>query len=295
GGGMYRFKLAESRSNPGFHIRVTVEQRNGGNTPLQGNLPLNVFLADGIPITPASATGDAKLQSTLQVMDDLLAQVGLRIGPVSYFKLTDPSFDTVDVATSFEALQTQSAAAPEARLNLFFVNAFTNPNLLGVAGGTPGLKRNGTIYSGVAMGYDGFDASFLGSTAAHEAGHYLGLYHTTEYDQFGFPVFPFFDNIEDTPICPVDFTTVECPTIGNDNLLWPFDIPGVAPEDYLLTHGQGHVLLSHPLVEPGPPRGGGGSPFTRRAAPAGAGGVLPLRTRRSWCANCAGRYPIAKR
>lgn len=170
------------------------------------------------------------------------------------------------------------------------MNSFSNEfdQVLGVAGAIPGIKRNGTVYSGVAVAYDADTGPLIGSTAAHECGHYLGLFHTTQFDQFGFIIDA--DLIEDTPVCPLFGTSAECPTEGNDNLLWPYDL-GILDLD--LTIGQGLVLRSHPLVDPGMP-GLAVSSLTSHDLAVGAT-VLPLSARRSWCANCAGWHPGGER
>jgi len=285
GGGTYRLRLFElSPLNSGFHIRVIVEQRNSGRISF-GHLPLNIFLSDGLSIDVSDAPTDPKLQEALQTVDMLFKQVGLRVGSVSYFKLNDPAFDDIGSFAELDALQELSSAAPEARLNMFMVNTISidGGGFLGVAGATPGIKRNGTIFSGVVTVYDDVTGPFVGSTAAHEGGHYLGLFHTTGFDDFGF--INGVDLILDTPICFLNEIDFECLTIGNDNLLWPFELGFV---DLDLTAGQGSVLLNHPLVEPGDPPGGPLTRLGKQALSPGPGTALPLRVRRPWCANCAG-------
>jgi hypothetical protein len=73
----------------------------------------------------------------------------------------------------------------------------------------------------------------MATTCAHEVGHYLGLYHTTELD--GEDV----DPISDTPDCGT--TTAAC--AATMNLMYP--IGGAARQ--ALTAGQGMVLRRHPL------------------------------------------------
>jgi hypothetical protein len=284
GGGTYRLRLLElSPFNAGYRIRAIVEQRNRGRVST-GVVPLNVFIAPGLPFTSGDAAGDPKLQTALQTMDDLLGQRGLRVGEVSYFQLADSALDDIGSEAELEDLLAMSAAAPEPRLNLFLVSSFSGTfgdGLLGVSGAAPGVKRNGTVYSGVAVAFDADTGPVVGSTAAHECGHYLGLFHTAHFDDFGFVVGA--DPIGDTPVCPFDGTTEECPTEGDDNLLWPFDLGST---DLDLTPGQGVVIRAHPLVDPGAP----GLALSALAGnePAETAGLLPVEAKRSWCANCAG-------
>ncbi len=82
------------------------------------------------------------------------------------------------------------------------------------------------------------DAHALGVTCAHEIGHYLGLYHTSERDGV------LHDPIADTPECDGGAT---CPDA--DNVM--FWTGGGARRK--LTAGQGAVMRLHPLVVAAPP------------------------------------------
>jgi len=84
-------------------------------------------------------------------------------------------------------------------------------------------------------------------------------------------------------VCPFEGTSAACPTEGDDNLLWPFDL-GFTDLD--LTPGQGLVMRAHPLVDPGTP----GLQLSSLASnePVDIAGVLPLGAKRISCANCAG-------
>lgn len=283
GGGTYRLRFFEfTFSNPGFHIRVFLEQRHRGRVS-DGVIPLNVFLADGLPVAAATAATHPDLQTILGTMDALLAPRGLRLGAVSYFDITNPAFDDIDSFSELDALQIESGMAPEARLNLFFVKTldFGSGTTLGIAGALPGVKGNGHPYSGVVVDYDATPPAIVGSTAAHEAGHFLGLLHTTEFDSLDNIVDV--DLIADTEICGLTEISAYCPTIGDSNLMWPYDL-GIV-NGLQLSLGQARVIKGHPLVEigtvPTPP-------ITLRQAQLAQQG-LPIGVARHWCANCAGR------
>ncbi len=81
----------------------------------------------------------------------------------------------------------------------------------------------------------------------HEAGHHLGLYHTTEEDGL------FFDLISDTPECPADqfdengdgfIDLFECDGYGADNFIF-YDGDGTT-----MTPGQAWSIRRHPLLYP---------------------------------------------
>jgi len=230
GGGTYRFRLYRaSGGGTSFHVRAIIENRDGVPAN-EGQLDLNVFLVPILGITGPET--DTKLQDVLTRVDDLLSQVNLHVGAVSYYQLNNTAYEDVS-STEFPKLLQESSVASETRANVFFVrSAFGTPGVLGIAGAIAAPKLNGTGVSGVLVDYDFGDATVVGLVAAHEIGHLLGLYHTTESDGS-------FDIITDTLQCPA---TANC---GNYLMFW--DTLG-----YLITPGQAHVILAHPLVDPLP-------------------------------------------
>ncbi len=124
---------------------------------------------------------------------------------------------------------------------------------LGVSGGIPGPGFTpGTRHSGVAVSTLGAPALLpdelakgLGRTMAHEAAHFLGLFHTTESDGLH-------DPISDTLDCPVGNNAngndrlefPECSSFDGDNLMfWDGRSSGIQ-----LTDGQRLVLHRNPLI-----------------------------------------------
>ena len=83
------------------------------------------------------------------------------------------------------------------------------------------------------------DTEAMGTTAAHEIGHYLGLYHTSERDGVDH------DPIADTPECAPGAGA--CPDATNV-MFWT----GGGGRSQL-TAGQGAVMRRHPLVVAAPP------------------------------------------
>jgi len=84
----------------------------------------------------------------------------------------------------------------------------------------------------------GVDGDDMGVTCAHEIGHYLGLYHTSERDGSAH------DPIADTPECADGDGA--CPD-GDNVMFWT---GGGAR--HVLTAGQGAVMRRHPLVVAAP-------------------------------------------
>ncbi|MHC4548030.1 MAG: choice-of-anchor D domain-containing protein [Planctomycetota bacterium] len=266
GGGTYRFRLFLLSGSAGtLAVRAIVHNRPGGLV-VDGVLSLNVFLASGLGATP----GDTRLQEILDETDRIFAQQGLRLGAVSYFDLEDSAFDDV-TEDEFEALLEESAAAPETRMNLFFVRTALGGGVLGVAARIAGPQLNGTQVSGVMVDYDFGSSATAGYVTAHEIGHYLGLFHTVE--QSGDH-----DIIDDTLECPASGTDAQCPTPGGDYLMhWQ-----VLSADPVISDGQGRVVLGHPLVAPP----GFLQALALRALPALSGPLDPLPD--GWCGTPAG-------
>jgi hypothetical protein len=247
GGGVYQVQFRRaSGGGSTMTCRAVLETRPGGNQAAPAVLDLNVWLAQGLAPSAATAGSDAFLQNVLSAVDGIFAAQDVTIGDVDYYDITNPAFDSV-TGSEFPQLLATTSSASEARLNLMFVVTAFGGGVLGVAGAIPGTSLKGTSQSGVMVDYDFFgtnpsDSSAvvgIAETAAHEMGHYLGLYHTVE--QSGQH-----DFIDDTPNCPASGTNGTCPTPGG-GLLMHWQAVGGAT----ITDGQGLVMRGHPHMRPG--------------------------------------------
>ena len=140
-------------------------------------------------------------------------------------------------------LQTSSTAM-DVRLNLFFVRTAFGGGVLGVAGTLSGPAQNGTSQSGVMSLYienpSQGQRDLVALVAAHEIGHFVGMWHTVE--QSGSH-----DQVLDTAECPANGTNANCPTAGGGYLMhWQ----ALGGSD--ITNGQGGVIRAHPLMDAAP-------------------------------------------
>ncbi|MBF0147836.1 MAG: hypothetical protein HQL84_15025 [Magnetococcales bacterium] len=145
-------------------------------------------------------------------------------------------------------------------INLFFVDDFTDYGALGIAAAIPGSMGLAGGFNGILIGLSPHrvgshvDTDFMGETAAHEMGHFLGLFHTSE--STGSPQ----DPLEDTPEC-LGFRDVnasgsleldECTGAGADNLMFwtPFTSwAGVHMGQDVLTPDQRTVIRHAPIAQ----------------------------------------------
>jgi hypothetical protein len=199
-------------------------------------------------VTRREATGPSVIDVEVfvvgetQIADtDVMATVA-RMGEVYTGGMT-AGIGTVSISTldwpepyvDFEGETTdelRAAAGGSARaIQILVVQDFTEVGWLGVAAGIPGPNGvPGTVGSAVIVSVDShldFDGTTLltdlmGETLAHELGHQIGLFHTTEDTGLEF------DPIGDTPECGLEFdangdgemTAEECETADGRNFMF---------------------------------------------------------------------------
>jgi hypothetical protein len=270
--------------------------------PASGTIDVGIYLVETSGYTSATATAEAAsptlpMGRMIQTLTTLLGRAGLCLGTVTFYGV--PSWARSAYSTTIDSDKTDPCSTlnqmfanlsqPGNTLNLFLVASITSTSqggttVVGVDGTIPGPSGVGpTIHSGAAVSIANLGAGMssctpgalnFGScgsdtvayTAAHEAGHFLGLYHTTEM------LGNAFDSLVDTPRCPCSTcrpstapATQQCGTDpaksyqmsvvactassscgGGDNLMfWVF---GSASSGNL-TAQQGQVMRGNPLVQ----------------------------------------------
>jgi hypothetical protein len=221
--------------------------------PAGSNLDVNFYIVanattkTGQPFTAANASGDLSVQRMLQTFRSLYSQVGVNVRNVNFYDTssadrarfgTNISADKTGPCDELNQMLLLSAAHPGNMVSLFFVQSISSTktgggHVVGIDGTIPGPSTfAGTVHSGAAVsladlfsgvcacGIDtnGCGADVVAYIAAHETGHFLGLFHTTEATG------DYFDPIADTPKCPClsSATSADLPKCTKPDNTGPF-------------------------------------------------------------------------
>lgn len=173
-----------------------------------GEIDVNVIVVQGVGInaTQACTPGNSVYDGIAGASALYDQNLGLTISAATIAcydlsnstQFTDINGDTGELGDLFET----SAGLTDERINLFIVNSFSGlfASAAGIAGSVPiPMQVNGTRTSGVAILYQ-TSVLNMEETIAHEMGHALGLYHTSEFNNGG--AASQLDPISDTPTCP---------------------------------------------------------------------------------------------
>lgn len=217
-----------------------------------GNLDLHVYIPRGMVIGPSAQTiaaGGAwsnsemrgRIEAFFSATEDLY---GLHNGTVQFHdipaKYTEVSDDELG-----DVFKESRVAGPGQALHVFFGNAAPDSEWWGIASGIPGAANApGSDEAGIAIAMiEEADAEMEGFVLAHEAGHYFGLNHTTEFSR------GLRDPLEDTPQCdginPNDPRTLQnCPDFAN--IMFP---AGAVTPPVVASPMQQRVMAGSPIYK----------------------------------------------
>ena len=233
--------ITRTGSTPSDNATITIQPYITGTTWSAGDISValiimkRIYSKNGITLT---------INDTITISDTQYAVV---------------SGTFTDSTTS--ALVTQGSTAA---VNLFFIEDYSGSwsGILGNAAGIPGSMGIANSWNGVLISLSAhasgatLDSQLLGETAAHEMGHQLGLFHTTES---GGTVF---DILTDTAEClnsTKDFnnngkmSAEECEGYGGENLMfwtaWNTSSRSAGKKQETLSSHQQHVLKYSPIAK----------------------------------------------
>jgi hypothetical protein len=255
--GKYQMSWVSDRAGS---ARFSVLFKRQSGVVQAGSLPLVFLFTPGGVLNARSASTDQAFQQALMGFQQIYAAGGITVGPVKYVDVTGPnaqSYVVIDSEDELNQLFTLANDSPENGLHFFMVDQITfggssGGTILGSSGGIPGPPSfPGLLHGGVAVSASFLrqsgGAALLATVIAHEAGHYLGLFHTSE--SRGTSHDPLLDTLECPSTNDRDDNGVvalgECNGQGNDNLMfWQAGDNKVNK----LSNDQRFVLMRNPSI-----------------------------------------------
>ena len=245
-----------TQTNSGDVCTYLLQESTPGTT-----IDLNIHFV-GVPgVNAANAPNNTSIQKVLDRFELIYAPAGITIGTVRYKDITGApaqnyriirSEDDMSELTKLTELPGMGTYDDALSLNIFFVQSFAiQGGAIGTSLGLPGpagihgTGASGVVFTSEFLGQTFTDQSgqiidgdnYTGVVLAHEVGHYIGLFHTTE--SFGGGE----DPLQDTPECPRRDFPEDCPDLNN--LMFP--LAGIDHTE--VTADQSFVIKANPLTK----------------------------------------------
>ena len=214
------------------------------------------------PYITGTTWSASDISEALGIMSNIYATNGINLKINSTITISDSQYASVSKTPTDSTTSALISQGSTSAVNLFFIEDYSGSNagLLGNATGIPGSMRVANSWNGVLNGLTAhatgstLHSQLLGETVAHEMGHQLGLFHTSEGGGTSF------DILSDTPECAISrdsnsggtVSAEECDGYGGDNLMfwtpWSSSSQAAGKTQKILSSYQEHVLKYSPIA-----------------------------------------------
>ena len=227
-----------------------------GSTPSSTTISIQPYITG----TTWSASD---ISAALTVMSNIYSTNGITLTIKDTITISESQYSTISSSFSNSTTSALISQGSTDTVNLFFVEDQLSGEsaAYGVSGGLPGPTGIASSWNGVlnfltahATGTT-LNTQLLGETAAHEMGHWLGLYHTSESTGTSF------DPLSDTAECPISRDNdsdgkvypEECDGYGADNVMfwtaWSTSSQAAGKKQETISREQKYVLKYSPIAK----------------------------------------------
>ena len=242
--GIWSYQL-QRRRNTGNNFQVKISRRHGLPTSTNPAITIKPFIT-------GTRFSISSIKTALARLTTIYAKSGLTVSVLAPTRVEGARYAVL--SSNFNDATTSaliSAGAPD-KVNIFFVEQISSTSdLLGSSPTTPASMGLAGTWNGIMIDLSAhqvglaLNTRLLGETAAHEMGHFLGLFHTTERNAVSH------DPLADTPECATGESAEACAETDGANLMFwvSMDLTaGVISEQTVLTNDQFHVIRHAPIV-----------------------------------------------
>ena len=233
--------------------RVSIALRTG-STPSAATITIQPYITGTI-------WSASDISVALIIMKRIYSKNGITLTINDTITISDTQYAEVSGTFTNSTTSALVSQGVTESVNLFFIKDYSDSENLGNAAGIPGSIGIANSWNGVLISLTAhvsgstLDAQLLGETAAHEMGHQLGLFHTTE--KWGTE----FDIISDTAECAKSsrdnnddglVSAEECDGYGDNNVMfwrpWTTSSQSAGKKQETLSSHQQHVLKYSPIA-----------------------------------------------